>query len=187
MARLGLVILLLIALTAPACIPASAAGPAADGVRRCSARIEAEGRTVIDPRQDVRVGPVVWFSLRHPERQIVDGHGPDLYAKVAIAVRAGKPVLIRIPRSVRREIALDYAADADGNTASVRRVADGQSLVRVEPCPQNTRRFSDGGRVGPWTTFSGGFVFRRRGCYPLEVARAGGRYQRRRVSLGKPC
>jgi hypothetical protein len=181
------VVPLLVVLTALACMPASAVPAGPDGVRRCGARIETPGPTVIRPRHDIRVGPVVWFALRHPERQIVASPGPDLLAKVAIAVRAGKPALIRIPRSARRDIALTYAADADGNTPSVRRVADGQVLVRVEPCPPGTRRFSDGGRVGPWTTFSGGFVLRRRGCYPLEVARVGGRYLRKRVSFGKRC
>jgi hypothetical protein len=186
MARAGMVALL-VALAAVGSMPAHARSERPDGVRRCSARSEAPGKTAIDRRRDIRIGPVVWFQLRHAEGQIVATRGRDLMAKVAIAVRAGKPVLVRIPRSARRDIALNYAADRDGNTPAVQHVADGQTLVRVEPCPPRTRRFSDGRQVGPWTTFSGGFVFKRRGCYPLEVARVGGRYVRKRVSLGKPC
>jgi hypothetical protein len=66
-------------------------------------------------------------------------------------------------------------------------VREGQALVRLIPCDPATRRFSDGGRIGPWTAFPGGFVLKRPGCYPIEVARQGGSFQRRRVAFAKPC
>src|SRR3954451_25060256 len=155
----------------------SAAAP--DAVRPCEARVEGGGGVTITPRRDIRIGPVVFFGLRKPERQRVVGtHGRDPGYKIPIAVRAGRPVLLRVQS---RELALNYA------TRNADRVEKGQSLVLVKPCPPATRRFSGSGRVGRWTTFSGGLIVRTPGCYPLEVARRGEPFVRRNVALGKRC
>jgi hypothetical protein len=155
----------------------SAAAP--DGVRPCQARIEGAGSVTIDARRDIHVGPVVFFGLRHPERQRIAGtHGRDPGYKIPIAVRAGRPVLLRVQS---HDLAFNYA------TRNVDRVEEGQSLVLVKPCPPRTRRFFGSGRVGRWTAFSGGFIVRTPGCYPVEVARRGKPFVRRMVALGKPC
>jgi hypothetical protein len=169
---------------------ADAAEPST-GTRGCRARIESgsqPGGLRIDRRRDLRIGPVVFFGLRRPEHQMISGgRGRDPGAKIPIAVRAGKPVVLRIPPEARQDIALNYAVDRDGSGNDVRRVSDGQYRVRVTPCPPRTRRFSGPGRVGRWTAFSGGFVFRAKGCYPIEVARAGKPFKRRLVAFGAPC
>lgn len=170
---------------------AGAAAESPDGERSCGQRIEAgspEGGIRFDRRRDLRIGAVVFFGLRRPKSQMVETPGRDIALKSAIAVRAGRrPVLLRIPRRVRGSIALSYAAEPDGTTADVRRVREGQSLVRVHPCPPGTPRFSGGGSVGRYTAFSGGFVLRRRGCYPIEVGREGGAFVKRRVAFGRSC
>jgi hypothetical protein len=160
-----------------------------DGTRGCRARIEAGGGGIeVDRRRDLRVGPVVFFGLRKPRHQFVSATPrSDPAVKAAIAVRAGGPVLLRIPRAARRDLALNYAVERDGTPFNVRRVSDGQSLVRVTPCRPSTPRFSGGGRVGRWTAFSGGFVMRARGCFPVEVARAGKPFVRRRIAFGATC
>jgi hypothetical protein len=66
-------------------------------------------------------------------------------------------------------------------------VEEGQSLVLVKPCPPSTRRFFGSGHVGLWTAFSGGFIVRTPGCYPIEVARRGKPFARRLVALGRRC
>jgi hypothetical protein len=155
----------------------SAAAP--DGVRPCDARVEGGDGVTISPKRDVRIGPVVFFGLRHPERQRVLGtHGRDPGYKIPIAVRAGRPVLLRVQS---HELAFNYA------TRNVDRVEEGQSLVLVKPCPPSTRKFTDGRPIGRWTAFSGGFIVRTPGCYPIEVARRGKPFVRRSVALGKRC
>jgi hypothetical protein len=59
--------------------------------------------------------------------------------------------------------------------------------VRVTPCPPDTRRFTDGRRLGRWTFYPGGFVVRAAGCYAIEVARRGKPFVSRRVGFGKRC
>jgi hypothetical protein len=171
--------------------PAAAGAPAGerpDGERRCRTRIEAPGQVTFNRRRDLRAGPVVFFALRgaatDPPQPRRGGH---YSRKSAIAVRAGGPVLLRIPPRARRDIALVYASERDGTLPNVERVADGQSLVRVHPCPPSTPRFSGSGRVGRWTAFNGGFVYREPGCYPVQVARRGRPYVTRRVGLGERC
>jgi hypothetical protein len=162
---------------------AVAAGGAPDGVRPCSARVEGgSGGVTVDARRDIRVGPVVFFGLRRPERQRIMGtHGRDPGYKIPIAVRTGKPVFLRVPPEARGNLALNYAR------RNAAKIEDGQSLVLVKPCPSQTRRFFGSGRVGRWTAFSGGFIVRTPGCYPIEVARAGKAFTRRRVAFGRRC
>jgi hypothetical protein len=153
-----------------------------DAVRSCHARVEGGGGVTIRPQRDIRIGPVVFFGLRHPERQAVLGtHGRDAGFKIPIAVRAGRPVRLRIPPEVRGDLAFNYGA----RNAAV--IADGQSLVLVRPCPPRTRRFTNGRPIGRWTAFSGGFIVRTPGCYPIEVARRGKPFTRRLVALGERC
>jgi hypothetical protein len=178
--------------TSTAAPVASAAGTdeRPDGVRRCRNRIEGPGKLEIETkRRDVRIGRVVWFGLKQPRRTINEVPGRDLSLKSAIAVRAGRPVLLRIPVEAREHISMNYAAERDGTHEDTPRVADGQFLVRVHPCPPDTPSFSNGGRtrVGRWTAFSGGFQFDERGCYPIETSRPNGTWARKRVSFGKRC
>jgi hypothetical protein len=159
-----------------------AAAAAPDGVRRCSERVEGGVGVTISPRRDIRIGPVVFFGLRRPGRQMVPGtHGRDPGYKIPIAVRAGRAVLLRIPPEARADVALNYAA----RNAGV--IADGQWLVLVKPCPPRTRRFTNGKPIGRWTAFSGGLIVRTPGCYPIEVARRGKPFTRRLVALGRRC
>ena len=67
-----------------------------------------------------------------------------------------------------------------------RRVADGdgQRAVRFHACPADTRRFTDGNPLGPWTGYPGGFLVDRPGCARLTATAAGMRTVRRRVALG---
>jgi hypothetical protein len=160
-----------------------------DGVRRCRNRIEGGGPIQIDAKKrDVRIGRVVFFGLRRAATDRLESYrGRDYLIKSAIAVRAGKPVFLRIPPEARDHITLDYATKRNGAFFDVRRVADGQFVVRVNPCPPATRQFTNGRPIGRWTAFSGGFVFNARGCYPIEASRPGGGYARRLVGFGKRC
>jgi hypothetical protein len=175
-----------LALAAIAAAPAGGASEVPDGVRGCATRAEGTGPLHLRDETNLRIGPVVFYALARPTRlERIRGRDPSL--KSGIAVRSGGPVLLRIPPRARADVALNYAARPDGSSRDVRRVADGQTLVRVTPCPPGTRRFTDGRRIGPWTGFAGGFVVRAAGCYPIEVARAGEPFKRRVVGFGRRC
>jgi hypothetical protein len=157
-----------------------------DGVRACATRGEVIGPLHIKDSHNLRIGPVVFFGLGTPPK-LNHYRGRDPSLKVGIAVRTGAPVLLRIPREARRDIAFEYAVRRNGSFPHVNFVGDGQHLVRIEPCPPSTRRFSDGRPIGNWTAFPGGFVMRAAGCYPIEVARRGKPFTRRRIGFGKSC
>jgi hypothetical protein len=178
-----------IALAVAAVAAAPAGGDATtEWVRPCPTHIEGPGQLTIDKARDVRVGPVVWFGLANPRTSRPGKfRGSDPSVKSAIAVRAGGPVLLRIPSEARGEISMVYGAERDGTLPNVERVGEGQWLVRVTPCRPSRRRFSDGRRIGPWTAFNGGFVMRAAGCYPIEVARRGEPFRRRTLGFGKRC
>ena len=159
-----------------------------DGVRSCRARIEGSPTFKFDKKRDLRIGRVIFFGLLESGAHVTGRiPGRDYLLKAAIAVRAGEPVMLRIPPEARGAIALNYAAEPDGTAPNVQRVGDGQSLVLIRPCSPRTRRFSDRRPIGKWTEFSGGFVFRERDCYPIEVSSSGKDYKRKVVSLGRRC
>jgi hypothetical protein len=173
-----------LALAAIAAVPAGGVAERPDGVRGCATRAEVTGPLHLRNKANVRIGPVVFYGLAKPVR-LDRIRGRDRSLKSGIAVRAGRPVLLRIPPEARTDIALEYAVRRDGSFPDVRHVADGQALVRVSACPPDTRRFTDGRRIGPWTGFAGGFVMRAAGCYPIEVARAGKPFKRRVIRFGR--
>lgn len=173
---------------AVAFVASAGAAPADLPVRGCASRAEGMGPLGIHQKANLHVGPVVFYGLRRAATQPLEhvrGHYPTL--KSAIAVRAGAPVVIRVPPEARGDVALEYWVKPDGGFPDVKHVADGQSEVLVKPCPPNTRRFSGPGRVGSWTAYAGGFVLRAPGCYPIEVARQGKPFKRRLVGFGRRC
>jgi hypothetical protein len=178
-----------IALAVAAVAAAPAGGDAiTEWVRPCPTHIEGPGKLTFDKERDVRVGPVVFFGLGNPRGSRPDTfRGNDPSVKSGIAVRAGKAVRLRIPPEARGSISMVYGVDRDGTLPNVRRVRQGQALVRVKPCAPHRPRFSDGRPIGPWTAFNGGFVMRGAGCYPIEVARAGKPFTRRMLGFGKRC
>jgi hypothetical protein len=188
MGHVGLLSGITLGLAALAAAPAGGA-PDTEWVRPCPTHIEGPGKLTIDDERDLRVGPVVWFGLASGPRvtRPYETPGRDPSVKSAIAVRAGGPVLLRIPPEARGAISMVYGAERDGTTPNVRRVSEGQVLVRVKPCAPSRRRFSDGRPIGPWTAFSGGFVMKKAGCYPVEVARRGKPFKRRMLGFGKRC
>jgi hypothetical protein len=72
------------------------------------------------------------------------------------------------------------AAASPTGTASARCV----SAVRFHACPAQTRRFTDGKPLGPWTGYPGGFLVDHPGCARLTVTAPGMRTVRRRIALG---
>ena len=157
----------------------------ADGVRPCRTRTEGSRTFEFDKKHDIRIGRVIFFGLGGARASFAPAR--DYRIKSVIAVRAGKAVMLRIPPGARDEIALAYAANRDGSMPAVRRVDDGQSVVLLKPCSERTRRASDGRRIGRWTKFSGGFVFREVGCYPVEVSGSGKEWTRKMIAFGTRC
>jgi hypothetical protein len=103
-----------------------------------------------------------------------------LSQKAAVKVRAGRAVTLVVPEGVRDRLWLVYARPGSFDDPGIR-----FSQTRLEPCPPDTPGFRPGVTVGRVTGFTGGFVFARRGCYPLEVW-IDGRAEpfRRRIPLG---
>jgi hypothetical protein len=94
--------------------------------------------------------------------------GAPLFAKRGVAVTAGAPVVLEVPRRYRRL----YGLALGGGTGKL-----GNKAVRILPCA---------GSVKPWTSWAGGFVAWKPVCVELFV-RADGRSVRIPVSLGRKC
>jgi hypothetical protein len=104
--------------------------------------------------------------------------------KAGVSVRDYRPVTVRVAARDRGWVALDYV-----QARNAVRVADADSVVRFEPCPPGTRRFSaDHGPLGAETGWAGGFVVSRRGCATLFVRRQGAAHSVRvRIGFGARC
>ena len=133
--------------------------------------------------RDVRFGRLIFIGLdrRHAWRL---RRGADGTLKIPVVVREGAPVTVRITPLGRTRARLDFDMSQWRRTG--RRVADGdgQRAVRFEACPADTRRFSDGRPLGPWTGYPGGFLVDRPGCARLTATAPGMRTVRRRIALG---
>jgi hypothetical protein len=99
--------------------------------------------------------------------------GEDRFGKYGLEVRAGRAIVLEVPRRWRRTYSLSFGSAS----ASVRRVADGAAVVTVHACA---------GLLGPWNRYPGGYELRRGACVPL-VVRVGARSQRIRLSVGRHC
>jgi hypothetical protein len=149
--------------------------------RTCAQRIEAGDAPLGFPAPSagrVFAGPLALSGL-FPKTTA--GLGPRqangrFAVKVGALVKAGRPLVLSVPAPYRGRLFTHYASRGDG-----------ESVVRIEPCPPSTPAFSYDGPVGSVTGFSGGFDVTRPGCYPLDVAVVGGRTYRVRLSLGRPC
>ena len=149
--------------------------------RTCAQRIEAGDaplRFPVDRARAVFAGPLA-LAGHFPTTSAA--LGPRLEngrysTKVGALVRAGRPVVLSVPARFRGTLYTHYA-----------QARDGESAVRIEPCPPSLPAFSYDGPVGPVTGFSGGFEVTRPGCYPLDVRVVGGRSYRVRLALGRPC
>lgn len=149
--------------------------------RTCEERIEAgDAPLPFPPARSGRItaGPLA-FSGHFPTTLAALGprHENGRFStKAGAFVRAGRPVVLSVPRRFRGTLFLHYAREGDG-----------EPVVRIEPCAPSTRAFSYDGTVGPVTGFSGGFEVTRPGCYPLDVRVVGGRSYRVRLPLGRAC
>jgi hypothetical protein len=94
--------------------------------------------------------------------------GRPRFAKRGVAVTAGKPVVLEVPRRYRRL----YGLELGGGGGTL-----GNHAVRILPCAASAK---------PWTTWAGGFVAWGPVCVELFV-RADGRSVRIPLSLGRKC
>jgi hypothetical protein len=133
--------------------------------RDCSTRAEpSRGRLAFDHRRDLVIGPIAFSGLRSTDPRTVSRHDGVFSRKSAVKIRAGHAVTLVVPEAVRSRLWLAYARPGSFRDPGIR-----SSQTRLEPCPPDTPGFRPGTTVGRVTGFSGGFVFARRGCYPLEV------------------
>jgi len=94
--------------------------------------------------------------------------GEPLFAKRGVAVTAGAPVVLEVPRRYRRL----YGLALGGGTGRL-----GNQAVRILPCAASEKA---------WTTWAGGFAAWRPVCAELFV-HADGRTARVPLSLGRRC
>ena len=92
--------------------------------------------------------------------------GAPRFAKRGVAVTAGTPVVLEVPRRYRQL----YGLALGGGTGEL-----GNKAVRILPCAA---------AVKPWTTWAGGFAAWKPVCVELFV-RADGRTVRIPLSLGR--
>jgi hypothetical protein len=94
--------------------------------------------------------------------------GAPRFAKRGVAVTAGTPVVLEVPRRYRRL----YGLDLGGGGGRL-----GNNAVRILPCAASAK---------PWTTWAGGFAAWKPVCVELFV-RADGRAVRIPLNLGRKC
>ena len=159
---------------------------APDATRTCDTHAEGPyGQSQPPSARDVTLGRVTFIGLG---RRIPWGrplHG-DPTAKIPVVIRAGAPVTVRIRPLRRTRARLDFdPSEWRARRRSIARGA-GQRSVRFEPCPPDTKRFTDGRPLGEETFYPGGFLVARRGCARLIARAPGEDVVRRRVALGVP-
>jgi hypothetical protein len=159
-------------------------------VAGCPQHVEAPAGSVSaqERREALRASIVLPHLTLWGARGAVDGRfGPgeghrDEGWKSGASVRGYRAVTVRVARRDRVWVSLDYG---EGPSP---RLAGGDPVVRFEPCPPGTRRFSDGRPLGAETGWAGGFVVARPGCATLFVRRAGDRRSTRvRIGFGVRC
>jgi hypothetical protein len=160
---------------------AATAGAQEVPTRSCSTRGEpSSGRLGFGVPTDVVLGPVAFTAIGRLDPRAIFRHPGHFSVKSAAKVRAGRAVTVSVPAAFRDRFSLAYARGARFD-----RFDPSLALTRFEPCPPETPAFVRGRTVGAITGFPGGFVFKQRGCYPLEVRVAGrARVYRRTVRFG---
>ena len=166
---------------APAVAASAVAAAAPVPTRTCEQRIEAGDAPLRFPapaRGTIFAGPLALSGHfpTTPARLGPRHENGRFSTKVGALVRAGRPVVLSVPRRFRGALFVHYARTRGGGPA-----------VRLQPCAPSTPAFSYDGTVGGVTGFSGGFEVTRPGCYPLDVRVVGGRTHRVRIAFGYPC
>jgi len=120
----------------------------------------------------------VFGRLWLPKASTVIGLSPvradeDRFGKLGLDVRAGRPIILKVPPAWRRMYSLIFA----GGSRPVTRVADGDVTVTVHACA---------GALGAWSGYAGGYEVRGPVCVPLTV-RVGRRSATIHVSVGRRC
>jgi hypothetical protein len=95
--------------------------------------------------------------------------GAPRFAKRGLAVTAGAPVVLEVPRRYRRVYGLAFGS-AGGRGL-------GAHAARIRPCPAY---------VKAWTSWAGGYLVRKPVCVTL-VVRADGRSARVPLNIGRRC
>jgi hypothetical protein len=142
------------------------------GVRTCSERAEVVGPAgaPTPTANDLWVGRRLWLAgARRADFHFDYRDDGDLWLKSLAIVRAGRDVTLRVPRFERARLGLRYDGDAT-------RVEDADVAVVIKPCPR---------RMKEWTYYPGGFLFKRPGCYALDVRIEGASAHRYRLALGR--
>lgn len=166
--------------------PATATSRPGHYQRTCDTHAEGPLTTAEPPvrAQDVRLHRLVFIGLDRRHRWQPPHPGSSGTLKIPVRIREGSPVTVRITPLGRTRARLDF--NPERWSRRDRRVAagDGQRVVRFHACPADTRRFTDGRPLGPWTGYPGGFLVDRPGCATLTVSARGTPTVRRRVALG---
>jgi hypothetical protein len=95
--------------------------------------------------------------------------GAPRLAKRGISVTAGSPVVLEVPRRLRRVYGLTFGDSGGG--------ALGVSVMRIRPCAPTYRA---------WTSWAGGYLARKPACVTLFV-HAEGRTVRVPLNIGRKC
>jgi hypothetical protein len=156
-------------------------------VRGCSERGEVSTgavRTFAYPA-DVVAGRVAFrglkrFAARTSVTRSVVGSGKDrmYFVKAGAVVRAGAPVTISIVPPDRAVAALVFVRGLGQGLKT------GYPVERLQPCAPSTKASAYSGRVGPLTSFPGGFVVKRPACVTIVVTSPAHEPLRRVLSLG---
>jgi hypothetical protein len=177
-----------LALVAAVVVVAASASASASTVpnRTCPTRVETPGPFRYVPGRDPKLGRLVFFGLGDGVHVPAERRGEDRQTKLAVGVRTGRPVTLRLIPDEPKAMALDYIR-AEWRRRH-RRVAggSGQEAVRFVPCPPETPKFSESGTVGPWTAYNGGILVAKPGCATIRVTAPGEPAHSRRIAVGVP-
>ena len=138
------------------------AGPRADVVTTCAERVEGVSPVRPPGHRDLIIGPIAFKGLRVASRArpgsytVVAGRRFGEW-KAAPVLRAGRGVVVEVPRRFRGRLLIQVARHAAA------------SAVRFEPCASGQRAFAYSGTVGRYTAWAGGIVAVRALCAELDV------------------
>jgi hypothetical protein len=151
-------------------------------VRNCDSRVEGERQGPPSTRDDVVLGPVVFYGLRqsgrraaaNPAKWFASENREYRPTKIIAEVRASTVVTVRIgPASSERAALLYQFGTAAASGASTKRtfgyrLSDGQQAVEFRSCSPGERD-RKGRPVGDTTQYNGGFVVAAPQCLRLEA------------------
>lgn len=157
--------------------PSPAGAPPIAGLHLTCAESASPAPAAAMPGRDISVGPLLLVDYRGNAREAPPrsrwGDPDRAYAwKLPLSVRAGRRVVLAIPRRMRDEAAFAFRRER----RSTSRLRDGDAVLRLDACSDSPG--------AAYTGWPGRVLATRPICLPIDVRANGAAPKTVRVSLG---